>query len=35
VNSPGLSTALAVALGAALLAGIGWLISRALARSES
>ena len=35
VSSPALATALAVALGAALLAGIGWLISRALARGES
>ena len=35
VSSPTLATALAVALGAALLAGLGWLISRALARGES
>jgi len=35
VSSPALATVLAVALGAALLAGIGWLISRALARGES
>jgi len=35
VSSPALSTALAVALGAALLAGLGWLMARALARSQS
>ena len=35
VSSPALATALAVALGAALLAGVGWLLARSLARAES
>jgi cobalt/nickel transport system permease protein len=34
VSNPALATALAVALGATLLAGVGWLLARALARAE-
>ena len=35
VSNPALAAALAVALGAALLAGVGWLLARALARADS